>query len=315
MERKENRLGEFELIELLTGEIKNSDPSILRDFGDDTAFVRYGESIFLLTVDTLVEGVHFLRRYPPSAIGWKLVSVNVSDIASKGGKPLWGLITLSLPPRMEVEYLRQLYGGINSALKHYGFSLVGGNTTKGDKLCLDFSLIGVARRVIYRDTPKVGDKIYVSGTLGDTKAGLELLLENRESYTSWERRLIEKHLKPQARLDLAPVVEKFATASMDISDGFLADLKKMVKNYTAVVYTDKLPLSEELKVFCHQRGCNPVLYALEGGEDYQLLVCSDKDLTPYGFTLVGQITAEGKGEIYTPDGRELKAKGFDHLKS
>jgi len=315
MERKEDKLGEFELIELLTGEIKNSDSSILRDFGDDTAFVRYGKEILLLTVDTLVEGVHFLRRYPPSAVGWKLVSVNVSDIASKGGKPLWGLITLALPPRVEIEYLRELYRGINSALKHYGFSLVGGNTTKGDKLCLDLSLIGVARRVVYRDTPKVGDKIYVSGTLGDSKAGLELLLENRKSYTHWEQRLIEKHLKPKARLDLAQAVEKFANASMDISDGFLADLRKMVKNYSAVVYTDKLPLSEELEIFCQHRGCNPLLYALEGGEDYQLLVCSDKELTPYGFSLVGEITAEGKGEIYTPDGRKLEAKGFDHLKS
>ncbi|HIO41413.1 MAG TPA: thiamine-phosphate kinase, partial [Aquifex sp.] len=93
MGKRVSDLGEFGLIALLTGEIKNNDPSLIRDFGDDTAFVRSGEKILLLTVDTLVEDVHFLRRYPPDAVGWKLVSVNVSDIAAKGGKPLWGLIT------------------------------------------------------------------------------------------------------------------------------------------------------------------------------------------------------------------------------
>jgi len=314
MGEEKNPLGEFELIDLLTAEIENRDPRIVRDFGDDTAFIRWGKDIFLLTVDTLVEGVHFLRWFPPEAVGWKLVSVNVSDIAAKGGQPLWGLITLSLPPRVELEYLKKLYRGINSALKRYRFSLVGGNTTKGDKLCLDFSLIGLTRRVIYRDTPKVGDKIYVSGPLGDARAGLELLLERKESYTPWEQRLIEKQLKPVARLDLSGVLEKFASASMDISDGFLGDLKKMAKNYTAVVYPDKIPLSGELKLFCRQKECNPLTYALEGGEDYELLVCSEKDLTPYGFKEVGRITGEGEGEIYTPEGERLEGKGFDHLR-
>jgi len=314
MGKKVSDLGEFGLIELLTREINNNDPSLIRDFGDDTAFVRLGERILLLTVDTLVEDVHFLRRYPPDAVGWKLVSVNVSDIAAKGGKPLWGLITLSLPPDVEVEYVRDLYRGINEALNRYRFSLVGGNTTKGEKICLDLALVGEAKRVIFRDTPKVGDRIFVSGTLGDSRAGLELLLENKKDYKPHEWRLIERHLRPVARLDLSPAVEKYANASMDISDGFLADLGKMVRNFTAVVDLERIPLSEELKRYCAERGKDPIEYALRGGEDYELLVASDRDLTPYGFFEVGRITSEGKGEIYTADGRRLDIGGFDHLK-
>ena len=314
MGKKVSDLGEFGLIELLTGEIKNKDPSLVRDFGDDTAFVRFGEKILLLTVDTLVENIHFLRRYPADAVGWKLVSVNVSDVAAKGGKPLWGLITLSIPPDLEVNYVRDLYKGINEALNRYRFSLVGGNTTKGEKICLDLSLVGEANRVIFRDTPRVGDKIFVSGTLGDSRAGLELLLEDRKDYKPYEWKLIERHLRPLARLDLSPIVEKYANASMDISDGFIADLRKVVKNFTAVVDIEKLPLSEELKKFSSERGKDPTEYALRGGEDYQLLVASDRDLTPYGFFEVGRITSEGKGEIYTTDGKRLDLEGFDHLK-
>ncbi len=311
---KVSDLGEFGLIEHLTRFIKNNDQSIIRDFGDDTAFVRLGNEILLFTVDTLVENVHFLRKYPPEAVGWKLVSVNVSDIAAKGGKPLYGLITLALPKDLELSYVEGIYKGISQALDFYNFSLIGGNTTSSEKLCLDLSLVGTAKRVIFRDNFKVGQKIYVSGTLGDSLAGLEILLSGKENLEPYERKLIERHLKPVARLDLSSIVEKFASASMDISDGFLSDLSKMAKNKTVKVFTKNIPLSEELKLYCSKRGKNPINYALKGGEDYQLLVASDIDLTLYGFTLVGEVLSEGGSKIVDEHGKELKAKCFDHLK-
>ena len=314
MEKRVSDLGEFGLIEHLTKFIKNSDPSIIRDFGDDTAFVRLGNKILLFTVDTLVEGVHFLRRYPPEAVGWKLVSVNVSDIAAKGGKPLYSLITLALPKDLELSYVEGIYKGISQALDFYKLSLIGGNTTSSEKLCLDLSLVGSAKRAIFRENLKVGQKIYVSGTLGDSLAGLEILLSGKENFEPYERRLVERHLKPVARLDLSPIVEKYASASMDISDGFLSDLSKMAKNKTVKVFTKNIPLSEELKLYCSQRGKNPINYALKGGEDYQLLVGSDVDLTACGFTLVGEVLSEGGSKIVDEHGRELKAEGFDHLR-
>ncbi len=314
MVEKISELGEFGLIELLTEGIKNENPNIVRDFGDDTAFVRIGEEIFLFTVDTMVEDVHFLRWYNPADIGWKLVSINVSDIAAKGGKPLYGLITTVLPPELEISWVKKLYGGISQALKHYRFSLIGGNTSRGEKICLDLSLVGKAQRVVFRDTPKVGDTLWVSGTLGDSRAGLEILLSGKKDLKPFEEILVKRHLRPVARLDLSPVVEKYANASMDISDGFLSDLGKMVKNFTAEVWVEKLPLSEELRRYCSQKGKNPYEYALIGGEDYQLLVSSDKDLSPYGFTAVGKILSEGKGEIVDKKGKKLEIKGFDHLR-
>ena len=314
MGRKVSELGEFGLIELLTAEIKNRDRNILRDFGDDTAFVRFGEEILLLTVDTLVEGTHFLSFFPPYDLGWKMVSVNVSDVAAKGGTPLYGLITVSAPPDLEVEFLTKFYKGMSKALNFYRFSLVGGNTTSSEKLCFDLSLVGKAKRVIYRDTPKVGDYIYVSGTLGDSRAGLELLLERKKDYKPYERKLIERHLRPLARLDLSPVVESYANASTDISDGFLSDLFRLAKNKRIVLFLENIPISEELKIYCSERGKNPLEYALAGGEDYQLLVSSKKDLTKYGFYKVGFVSEEGKGEIYDKRGEKIEPKGFEHFK-
>ncbi len=323
--------GEFELIELLTGFIRNKDTSIVRDFGDDTAFVKQNGKLLLLTVDTLVEGVHFLRFYPPASVGWKLISVNASDVAAKGGKPLYSLVTLGVPKEIEIDYLKGIYRGFAAALDFYKFSLVGGNTTRSERLCLDLSLIGEAKRAIFRDTPEVGDKIFVSGTLGDSRAGLELLLKfaereqprgyfksleelsERAGFEPYEVKLVKKHLEPIARLDLSPAVERFANASMDISDGFISDLAKMVKNFTAEVDLSKLPLSEELVEYCTRRRINPTDYALYGGEDYELLVCSGEDLTPFGFTEVGRVISEGEGKIYSTEGVELKVKGFDHL--
>ena len=313
MGEKISELGEFGLIELLTREIKNRDKNIIRDFGDDTAFVRFEDEILLLTVDTLVENTHFLRYFPSFDLGWKLVSVNVSDIAAKGGTPLYGLITVSAPPDLEVDYLQDFYKGLSEALSFYRFSLVGGNTTSGEKFCFDFSLIGKAKRVIYRDTPKVGNYIYVSGTLGDSRAGLELLLERKKEYKPYEKRLIEKHLRPIARLDLSPIVEKYANASMDISDGLLSDLAKMCKTKEVILFTENIPISEELKLYCSERGKNPLDYALSGGEDYELLVSSKEDLTKFGFYKIGFVSKEGKGEIFNEKGEKLTPKGFAHF--
>lgn len=311
---KISELGEFGLINKLTRLLKTKNPDVVRDFGDDVAFIKNGDSYLLLTVDTLVEGVHFLRRYKGNDVGWKLVSINVSDIAAKGGKPLFALITTALPPDLEVSYIEDIYKGIKEALDFYNFDLVGGNTTSSERICLDMSLLGTARRLIFRDTPQVGDKIYVSGPLGDSRAGLELLLEKKEKYEPYEEELIKKHLRPIARLDLSYAVENFANASMDISDGLVADLSKMLKETSAVLYTENIPISEELKLYCRKRRKNPLDYALHGGEDYQILITSKEDMEPYGFYEIGEITAEGKGVIKDEKGEILKPIGWEHFK-
>jgi thiamine-phosphate kinase len=169
---KVSQLGEFGLIEYLKSRFS------LEEVGDDTACVKVGESLLLLTCDTLLEGRHFLGSYPMSAVGWKGVSACVSDLIANGGKPLYLLITLLLPD-VELKKVDELYEGITRACEFYGVKLVGGNVVKSERLGIDLFGVGLAERFVGRGGAKVGDGIFVSGTLGDSLAGLELILMER----------------------------------------------------------------------------------------------------------------------------------------
>ena len=324
-------LGEFGLIGRLTRFFKNDDPSIIRDFGDDAAFVRLGDRLLVLTVDALVEGVHFLGFYPPVSVGRKLAAVNASDAAAKAARPLYALVNLGLPPETPLPYAEGLYEGLAEGARRYGFSVVGGNTTAAPALCLDLSLIAEAKRPVFREVPRPGLSIFVSGTLGDSRAGLELLLEfyEREKPSSFfpspedlfeaagfgdrERFLVKRHLEPVARTDLIPVVGEKAVASMDVSDGLLSDLKKLSPRFAVRLEVSELPLSRELVEFCSERGRDPRLYALLGGEDYELLVASGEDLSFFGFTKIGEVLNEEGPKVVDERGRPLEGEGFDHL--
>ena len=259
-------IGEFGLINRLR-EVLNSDK-----IGDDCAYINLGEEGLLLTTDILLEGVHFLKRYPPESVGWKAVSVNVSDVVANGGTPKWLLVSLMLPD-IRVEYVERLYVGIKKACEFYGCEVVGGNVARWDKLGVDVFVVGVAKRQVGRSGAKPGDSLFVSGTLGDSRAGFELLKMEKESYESFELALIERHLRPTARIDYLMHIQKHANASMDISDGLVADANHIARRSSVRIdiYPDKLPLSDELKLFCEKYRKDPLDYALYGGEDYQLL--------------------------------------------
>jgi len=306
--KKIKQIGEFALIE----EIKK----ILGEdlIGDDTAPVKIGNFSLLLTTDSLTEGVHFLRRYPPESVGWKVISVNVSDCVANGGEPLWILIDLSLPEDLEVNYIRRMYEGIRRACEFYSCRVVGGNLSKSDNIKISAFLVGRAERFVGRKGAKPGDCVYVSGTLGDSKAGLELLLMNKKKYEDFELKLIERHLRPTARIDYLKHIVKYANASMDISDGLLGDIKHLAKRsgVRIDINTQNLPISNELKLFCEKYNKNPKEYALIGGEDYQLLFTHPEDrLNPFlDMTCIGRVS-EGKG-VYV-DGNEVKGEGWRHF--
>jgi len=301
-------LGEFGLIERIK-EILNS--SLI---GDDTAPVKLGESTLLLTTDTMNEGVHFLRDWSPESIGWKAISVNVSDVVANGGEPLWALISLSTPPELEAKFVERLYLGIKKACEFYNCEVVGGNISKLDKISISVALVGKTQRFVGRSGAKPGDSLFVSGTLGDARAGLELLLMKKEHYEPFELALIERFLRPTARIDYAKHVVKYANASIDISDGLVADAYHLSKRSKVKIEIDssKLPISQELKAFCEKYGKNPVEYALFGGEDYQLLFTHPKNrLNPFlDMTEIGRVL-EGEGVFV--DGERVEPKGWRHF--
>jgi len=306
---KVSQLGEFGLIEYLKSRFS------LEEVGDDTACVKVGKNLLLLSCDTLLEGRHFLGSYPMSAVGWKGVSACVSDLIANGGKPIYLLITLLLPD-MELKKVDELYEGITRACEFYGVRLVGGNVVKSERLGIDLFGVGLAERFVGRSGAKVGDGIFVSGTLGDALAGLELILMEKKHYEDFELRLIERHLRPTARIDYIAHISKYANASMDISDGLSSDIQHMAKRsgLRFSVQKEKLPLSRELLEYAKRHRKDPYSYALRGGEDYQLLFTHPPSkLNPFlDMTQIGTVE-EGEGVFL--DGAPLEARGFDHFKS
>ncbi len=304
---KISHIGEFGLIERLKDILQS------QVIGDDTAPIRLKDSILLLTCDVLLQDRHFKLNYPPSTIGWKAISVNVSDVVANGGTPLYALVSLVLPD-MEVRYIEEVYVGIKRACEFYGCEVVGGNVSKGEKLCIDVFMVGKADRFVGRRGAKVGDGVFVSGTLGDSKAGLELLLMDKKSYEDFELRLIEKHLRPTARIDFVKHISKYATASMDISDGLSSDALKLARasSVRLRLLSEKIPLSKELLTFCKKHGKDPLEYALSGGEDYELLFTHPLErINPFlSMTHIGFVE-EGEG-VYLDD-RPLEPTGFDHF--
>jgi len=306
---KVSDLGEFGLIEHLKAKFS------LAEVGDDTACVKLADGKMLLTCDTLLEGRHFLSFYPLSAVGWKAVSATVSDIIANGGKPLYLLVSLLLPD-VELKKVEELYEGMTKACEFYETKIVGGNVVKAEKLGLDLFAMGQTERFVGRSSAKAGDGVFVSGTLGDSLAGLELLLMERKNYEDFELRLIERHLRPTARIDYLRHISKYANASMDISDGLASDIRHMAKRsgLRFNIFREKLPLSKELYEFAKKHGKDPYAYALKGGEDYQLLFTHPPEkINPFlDMTQIGYVQ-EGEGVLV--DDKPLEEYGFDHFRS
>jgi len=300
-------LGEFGLIERLK-DILGSDK-----IGDDCAHLRFGEGYLLLTTDLMLEGVHFLLRYPPETVGWKAVSVNVSDVVGNGGEPKWVLVSLMLPD-LDVEYVERLYRGISLACKFYGCEVVGGNVSRSERLGVDVFLVGTSQRPVGRGGASPGDSVFVSGTLGDSRAGLELLMMEKETYDSFELALIERHLRPTARIDYVRHLQKYGNAGMDVSDGLVADAWHISERSGVSIEIDssKLPLSKELIRFCEKYGKDPKEYALFGGEDYQLLFTHPRERwNPFmDMTEIGRVS---KGEGVYVDGEKVENRGYRHF--
>ncbi|SHK16148.1 thiamine-phosphate kinase [Thermocrinis minervae] len=302
-----SELGEFGLIERLKNLLGEN------IIGDDTACVSLGDVNLLLTCDLLLEDRHFKSFFPPASLGWKAISVNVSDVCANGGTPKWALVSLMVPD-FEVSYIEELYEGIKRACEFYGCRVVGGNVSRSDKVGIDVFMVGIAQRFVGRSTAKVGDGVFVSGTLGDSRAGLELLLMQKDYYESFELRLIERHLRPTARIDYVKHITKYANASIDISDGLSSELWHISKRSGVKIVVEKrrIPLSKELLLFCEKYGKDPYDYALNGGEDYQLLFTHPVHRqNPFlDMTQIG-VVEEGQGVFI--DGEPLKAQGYKHF--
>lgn len=332
-------LGEFGLIKHLTKEIELKNPSSVYGVGDDAAVLNYGDSQTLVTTDLLMEGVHFDLTYVPlKHLGYKAAQVNFSDIYAMNGTPKQLTVSLAVSKRFSVEDLDELYAGIRLACQEHNVDIVGGDTSSSlTGLAISITCIGEARKdeVVYRHGAKETDLICVSGDLGAAYAGLQLLereklvfkgeKEVQPDFTGKEY-LLERQLKPEARGDVIRRLREagvLPTAMMDISDGLSSELLHICSQSKVGcrVYEEHIPIDYQTAVQAEEFNMNLTTFALNGGEDYELLFTVPiadhaKVAEMKGIKLIGHITNESLGcALITRDGQEfeLEAQGWNPL--
>lgn len=289
-------LGEFRLIDHLAAAFPAPQLPVHAGIGDDAAVLERNDTHFgLLSTDMLLEGVHFDLGYTPlKHLGYKSVVVNLSDICAMNGTPEAITVSIGLSNRFSLEAVEELYAGIRMACTHYGVQLVGGDTTSSRQgLILSISATGsVAHEdLVLRKGAKPGDIVCVSGDLGRAFVGLQLLerekrvfLEhpNMQPDLSQHARIIEKQLKPEARLDIVKALRNAGirpTSMIDISDGLSSELFHLSKHSGCgfTIMEERLPISEDVFHQALAFQMDPTVCALQGGEDYELLFTIAQD--------------------------------------
>ncbi len=288
-------LGERELLKLIA-------PYCLPNtIGDDGAIVHPPAGCELIvTTDVLVDGVHFSDRTTMAFdVGWRAVAANLSDLAAMGATPLGITVGLSLPPRLPVVWLEQLYAGMEACLTKYGTGIIGGDLTRSSVATVAITALGAVRaeRIIARANARIGDAIVVTGYHGDADGGLKLLLDptlDRSHLSAPQQTLITAHQRPQPRLDVLPILEGlragisqiFPITGMDSSDG-LADAIVQIcqaSDVGARLTRSSMPISPALTQLFPDTALDSALY---GGEDFELVLTLPETIADRFVALLG----------------------------
>lgn len=332
-------LGEFGLIEHLTKEIKLINPSTILGVGDDAAIIDNTGFQTLVTVDLLVEGVHFDLTYTPfKHLGYKAVAVNISDIAAMNGKATQIVVGLAVSNRFPLEAIEEIYEGMRMACKRYNIDLVGGDTTSSNSgLFISVTAIGQVEngKECLRKGASANDLICVSGDLGAAYAGLLLLEREKAEFKANPNMqpdleghdyVLERQLKPEPRVDIVEQLSAAGihpTSMIDISDGLASELMHLCKasELGCRVYEDKIPIDSATINVIEEFNMVSTVAALNGGEDYELLFTIpqsdfEKLRKMDSISVIGHMTEEKQAYLITNDHQaiELKAQGWDGLK-
>ncbi len=331
-------LGEFGLIKHLTEKFSLKQDSSELSIGDDAAIINPEGKKVVVSTDILAEGVHFNLGYAPlKHLGYKAVIVNLSDIAAMNATPTQILVSLAVSNRFPVEALDEIYEGIAIACERYQVDLVGGDTTSSNSgLILSITAIGLenSEKIVKRSGANPNDLLVVSGDLGGAYMGLQILerehaiyLANPDMQPEMEGYdyILERQLKPEARTDIKKILEELEilpTSMMDISDGLASEILHLSDQSKVGfrLYEEKIPLDSLTISTADELNLNPVMAALSGGEDYELLFTIspndfDKIKNHPDFTIIGHAVELEQGNYMVLRGSnelsEITAQGWD----
>jgi thiamine-monophosphate kinase len=332
-------VNERQIIQYLSERAGGADSRILQSIGDDCAVIDQGGGrVLLLTMDTLIEGVHFdCALHPPRLLGRKVVSVNISDIGAMGSRPHALLLSLGLPPSFDEQWFRCFADGLTDACRDYGCRLIGGDTVASPQgINCSVTVLGEMEmdRVVYRSGAQPGDTIWVSGPLGFAAAGLELLRLGVGQDEDWAAPLIRRHLDPMARVELGGQLAEsgLVHAMIDLSDGLATDLAHLCHQSKtgALIRGHDLPgLSRLIEAGRYVPG-DPFQWAVAGGEDFELLFTAaatvSEEILAVGQrcnlepVAIGTITTGSAVRLVQPlaDGAvrevDITYQGYDHFR-
>lgn len=341
MEKKQRTeiasLGQFGLIDLLTRDFAPANASTVEGVGDDAAVIApASDEVMLCTTDSFYEGVDFdLTYFPLKHLGYKVITAGVSDILAMNALPRQVTVSLGVSSKLPVEALQDLYEGISFACREQRIDLVGGDTRASmTGLVITVTVLGAARRerVAYRRGAKLHDLVCITGNLGAAYMGLRLLererrvlsdVKNPEPRFEGYEYLLEKYLKPRPRTDIVEALAEegiVPTSMIDLSDGLASDMLQLCRASKCGVrlYLERIPIAQQTTRLSEEMHSDPVVAALHGGEDYELLftvplAMQEQVMRMGGIDVIGHITSEESGAfLVTPDGTEirLRAQGF-----
>lgn len=334
-----SELGEFKLIEHLTNHFKVTQKSTIKSIGDDAAVLNFGKKQVVVSTDLLVEGVHFDLSYAPlKHLGYKAIVVNLSDIYAMNAMATQVTVSIAVSNRFPLEALEELYAGITTAANIYNVDVIGGDTTSSSSgLMISVTAIGEVNKgtEVLRSGAKPNDLLVVTGDVGGAFMGLQVLEREKEVFKvnpnnqpdlSMYTYIIERQLKPEARKDIVELLKELdvkPTSMIDVSDGISSEIIHLCKQSKvgADVYETKIPLDPQVISTCEEFNLDSTTIALNGGEDYELLMTISQEDFPKikgnpNLTVIGYITEEDRGMHLVTRAEEkipIIAKGWNAL--
>jgi thiamine-monophosphate kinase len=335
-----SEIGEFGLIQKLTADLPHYHKSTIKGVGDDAAVIQYGDKFLVMTTDMLMEGVHFNLVYSPlKHLGYKAAVVNFSDVFAMNALPRQMVVSIAVSNKFSLEAMNEFYAGLRLACENYQVDLVGGDTSSSlTGMAISITVIGEVDKdqITYRSHAKENDLICVTGDLGAAYMGLQILEREKKIFADLKgfqpkldeyEYVLRRQLKPEARKE---TIEYFhnnhivPTSMIDISDGLSSELLHICSQSGTgcSVYQDKIPIADTTEKVAKELNIEPLICALNGGEDYELLFTVplsqyDTILAGNNIAIIGHITHASEGcNLVTELGQqiELKAQGWNAYK-
>ena len=306
MSLKVSDIGEKELIRYIIANSRSITP-------DDTAITKLNSTNLISTCDMLIQSRHFPENMSYFNMGFKAVTVNVSDLAAMGAEPLGFLLAIALPKDLKLDSFKEIIEGVLNACNYYQIPLIGGDTNEASEIIISGTALGITDKPLMKDTYNIGDLIAVTGDIGLAALGFEL--------DSFDNIYTKQALKPEARIKEGLILRDFATSATDITDGLVSELYELKKGgFGFMIHEELLGISDEYKSLAEKFNLNYLDLVLHVGEDFELLFTisgDDLEKLPIDYKVIGEVTDSDVIELTLENGfvERIENKGYEHYVS